>query len=188
MLAYKSPFPLKVAPAFPRLSTPRHELRSLRQTLILSPSTPTSAAPHLLLQTSAPAHHHHCHHRLYQHQLRGVRSVVVLSLSAHLLLPPYFPPTTTSMYTRPPLPQAPFDHASAATLRCIMAVCFHFSFSSAFQNNCTIPMLPAWFAGLICVTLALLQGWLSPVRPGEHYLATYASSFLILAIHLPCLI
>jgi hypothetical protein len=27
----------------------------------------------------------------------------------------------------------------------------------------------------MCVTLVLLQGWLSPVRPGEHYLATYIS-------------
>lgn len=135
MLAYKSPFPLKVAPAFPRLSTPRHELRSLRQTLTLSPSTPTSAAPHLLLQTSAPAHHHHCHHHRYQHQLRGVRSVVALSLSAHLLLPPYFPQTTTSMYTRPPLPQAPFDHASAATLRCIGLFVFIFHFLLPFKTT-----------------------------------------------------
>jgi hypothetical protein len=26
------------------------------------------------------------------------------------------------------------------------------------------------------ITLEILQGWLSPVRPGEHYLATYTSS------------
>ena len=180
MLAYKSPFPLKVAPAFPRLSTPHHELRSLLQTLPLSLSTPTSAAPHLLLQTSAPAHHRRRHHHLCKHQLRGVRSVVVLSLSAHLLLPPFFPPPTTFMYTRPPLPQAPFDPASAATLRCIGLLHFLLPSKTTARLLCCQHDLLGSFA--------LLQGWLSPVRPGEHYLATYTSSFLSLVIHYPCLI
>jgi hypothetical protein len=58
--------------------------------------------------------------------------------------------------------------------RCIAAATARF-FSVAVLQPHHLPIL-------FCITLASLQGWLSPVRPGEHYLATYISAIFILQI------
>jgi hypothetical protein len=60
------------------------------------------------------------------------------------------------------------------------------------RHNCSSLLLLCYhpiciIAQVVFVTRhALLQGWLSPVRPGEHYLATYIST-VVKPLPNPCM-
>ena len=67
------------------------------------------------------------------------------------------------------LPQTPSDPVSAAAFKCVFLLHAHRPHHNRISRCLAVRA--------ISDTRALLQGWLSPVRPGEHYLTTYISTF-----------